>query len=171
MYYFGSSPLSISNNAIIRSPKPTNIASFLSWDIEYVPSRARLINIAKKTTIISTINIGIYLINGININREVTTTRRRNTDHHHKDCLRWNCSKSLFLWLLNAPTMIPIRRYIITALFFSVLLGVYDPSKDWFIMGIVISGFFSVVLTCNVSSICIKEKINCRKQFYARINY
>ena len=118
------SSLFTSNNVIIHSPKPTNIANLFSWAIAYFPSRARLTKIAKKITIISTINIGIYFIRGINIMRDVATTRRRNTAHHHKDCLRWNCSKSLFFWLLRATTIIPIRRYIITALFFSVLLGI-----------------------------------------------
>ena len=149
------SSLLTSNNVIIHSPKPTNIANLFSWAILYFPSRARFAKIAKKVTIINTRNIGRYLINGININTRVTTRSRRNDAHHHNDCLRWNCSNSLFFWLLNATTMIPIRRYIITALFFSVLLGTYISWVGSTVIGVLASILDCCpdILDCNVSSI------------------
>ncbi len=122
---FDDSSLVTSNNAEIHSPNPANMESLFSWSMEYFPSRARFMKIARNITMMSTANSGIYFIIGININTDVVTIRRKNTAHHHKACLRWNSSYPLFCsFSLNDDAMIPIRIYIITALFLSVLLGI-----------------------------------------------
>lgn len=141
-------PCFTSKRSITHSPKLTNIDNFFSWAIVYFPSRARLIKSIKKTIMINISSIGKYLTKGKNINIVLITIKNKNTDRHPKDCFKWKSSKTFFFWLLNATTIIPINKYIITALFFSVLLGVYTSQKVSIFIDVTISGviFSSIVI-------------------------
>lgn len=111
-----------SKSHIIHSPMPAKIDKPFSFFLPYLPSLACLIHKAKMMTIPRNTSKGMYFTRGINNSINDSNKNKTKIIHRPIACLRWKLSYSLCPVLPNHQIM-PMRRYITTALFFSTLLG------------------------------------------------